>query len=163
MTNAASDVASTAANDRQHRAPARLRGRREPVFRHPGRAQSRHRPATRIAGTARRLAIALHKNEKAPQKSDVGVRITSQAVTVGPDHAGDPQLPRLRRSQDGRRSAALSRRGAGDVPQEPVDPAGTRHRPVRDHADAEVHVRRHRAGRPFLGYDRATTASRSSC
>ena len=110
------------------------------------------------------IALLLDKDEKAPQKSDVGVRITSKPIKIGPNQPVDAHLPGLRRSQDGRRPQALSRRGAGHVPQEPVDPAGAGDRPVRDHADPRLHLRRHRAGRPLLRHGRrATTASRSSC
>ena len=46
---------------------------REPVFRHLRRAGSRADRHRRTAGTAETVAVVLHKDEKAIQKSDVGV------------------------------------------------------------------------------------------
>ena len=62
----------------------------------------------KTAGTARRSPWLLDKDEKATQKSDVGVRITLEADQGRPEPAGRAHLPGLRRSQDGRGTSAVS-------------------------------------------------------
>ena len=56
-------------------------------------------------------ALLLHKNEKAIQKSDVGVRISSKPISVGPEPPGVPYLPCFRRSQDSRDTRRLQAEG----------------------------------------------------
>ena len=94
------------------------------------------------------IALVLHKDEKAPQKSDVGVRISSKPFTDRSQPSGDAQLPRFRRAQDGRCSRALSLpRGWPSTARTSGSRLRRRHRTVRHHADPAVYLRRDRASR----------------
>ncbi len=149
--------------DRQHHAAAGLRRRREPVFRHPGRAGSAtdRRPGPLgqqddrpVAAQEREGHSEIRRGRPDHVQADQGRTRTSRSRTP----TGSSPAPRRPRH-----SSLITPRD-WHLPQEPVDPAGAADRPVRDHADAALHLRRHRAGRPISsGGRRGITASRSSC
>ncbi len=58
----------------------------------------------------------------APQKSDVGVRITSRPIKVGPNVAVEHTYRVFAGPKTDEGARAVSRRGAGELPQEPWIP-----------------------------------------
>ena len=90
-------------------------------------------------------AIVLHEDPKALQKADVGVRMSSKAIRVGPNL---PQVHTYRVFAGPKTEEALSPYGASAllIPKEQFYPRGFLYRPVRDHADVVVHVPGHPTG-----------------
>ena len=165
VTYSAYDIAkATRQADRQHRPAAPVRGRREPVLRHLHRARSPLRPATRTGCDRETMAIVLHKDDKALQKADVGVRIASRPFQVGPN---TPLIHTYRVFAGPKTDEALAplrRRGPGVLPQEPVDPRRLVHRPRAHHAHPVDHLPGDRVGSPASSAaPEGTTASPSSC
>ena len=65
-------------------------------------------------------ALILHKNEQAIQKSDVGVRISSKPIYVGPNRPVSHNYRVFAGPKTSRRTAPITGPRAGHVPQEPV-------------------------------------------
>ena len=63
------------------------------------------------------------------QKSDIGVQITSKPITVGPNEPVVHTYRVFAGPKTAEALAALRRRGAGLLPQDPVDPVRARYRP----------------------------------
>ena len=80
------------------------------------------------------------RTKDAPQKSDVGVRITSRPIAVGPNRRSSTPTESLPVPRPPRRWSPIEAEGLAELPQEPVDPACAEIGSVRHHADAGIHV-----------------------
>ncbi len=87
-------------------------------------------------------ALLLHKNEKAIQKSDVGVRITSKPIKIGPNQPvshtyrvfAGPKTVEILADYHAEGLATYRKN------QWIRHPVRRRYRPVRDHADPGLHL-----------------------
>ena len=141
ITHSANDIATATKADREHRrcrwASPASRTSISPILVEPDPLPT----GQEDRWDSKTTALVLHKNEKALQKSDVGVRITLQADHGRPERSrsstptGSSPVPRRPR-HCGRYNAE----GLAIVPQEPVvrDPVRADLARYRDHADAGV-------------------------
>ena len=135
--------------DRQYHVATPLRRRREPVLRHLRRARSPADGPGRPLGQQDDRPGAAEERE-GPQKSDVGVRISSKPITVGPNQ---PVVHTYRVFAGPKTAEALLPYGAEELAsyhKNQWDPVRARHRPAGDHAHPGLHLRGDRSGRPLL-------------